>query len=249
MTREEIYDLLITCLPSQLTAISVRLDLNSAYLPASNEAIAVRAEAILKLAEQKFGSLEILEEVLNRVFGRPVIKRSIPASLPVTEKRFLPATENQIDSSVNVFISYAHSSPDHKQTVYDLIEVLRLKGLNVLADTDVSTPQGPTEGWPKWMKSQLEKANWVLLYFDDVYRRRFDGVEKPGIGRGASWETTIIAHELYSAQAKNTRFIPLLPDGADDKLIPLELSGATFYRIPSQAKELAALLAQGGKPV
>ena len=80
MTREEIYDLLITCLPSQLTAISVRLNLNSAYLPASNEAIAVRAEAILKLAEQKFGSLEILEEVLNRVFGRPVIKRPVPAS-------------------------------------------------------------------------------------------------------------------------------------------------------------------------
>lgn len=248
MTKEELYDLLIACLPAQLTAITVRLNLNAAYLLPPNVALAERAEAILRLAEQKFGSLAILEEVTNRVMGRTVDKPSPPISPPVVEKQPLPTTENHPASLVKVFISYAHSSPEHKRTVYNLVDVLRSSGLTILMDTDVRTPQGPTEGWPKWMKSQLQQANWVLLFFDNVYRRRFDGKEEPDIGLGASWETSIIANELYLAQTKNTRFVPLLPDDGDVKLIPLELSGANYYRIPKQSDELAKLLVKSGNP-
>ena len=179
MTKEALYDLLISCLPAQLTAITVRLNLNAAYLPPPNVASAERAEAILRLAEQKFGSLAILEEATNRVMGRSVDQLSSP---PVVEKQPLPTTENHSAALVKVFISYAHSSPEHKQIVYNLVDVLRSSGLlNVSIDTDVTTPQGPPEGWPKWIKSQLEQANWVLLFFDDIYRRRFDGKEKPDL--------------------------------------------------------------------
>ena len=45
-----------------------------------------------------------------------------------------------------VFISYAHSSPEHKQTVSSLVETLRRSGLIVMVDTDVKTPQGPEGG-------------------------------------------------------------------------------------------------------
>ena len=57
-----------------------------------------------------------------------------------------------------IFVSYAHSSPAHKQIVYDLVEVLRQKHLAVTVDTNVTTPQGPEEGWPKWMKRQIKGA-------------------------------------------------------------------------------------------
>ncbi len=74
-----------------------------------------------------------------------------------------------------VFISYAHSSPEHIQTVSRLVETLRANGLIVTVDTDVKTPQGPEEGWPRWMKQQIKEEDWVLMFFDELYRRRFDG--------------------------------------------------------------------------
>jgi|GEM_PF-6351229 len=42
-----------------------------------------------------------------------------------------------------VFISYAHSTAEHKHRIADLVGTLRAKGLTVLVDTDVKTPQGP----------------------------------------------------------------------------------------------------------
>jgi hypothetical protein len=245
MSKEELYDLLISCLPAQLTAITVKLNLNAAYLPPANVSTAERAEAILRLAGQKFGSLELLAELINQIMGRTANRPSGPS---VVEKPLLPTTENHPNAVVKVFISYAHTSPEHKQTVYTLANNLRSSGLAVLIDTDVRAPQGPVEGWPKWMKSQLQQADWVLLFFDPIYRRRFDGMEEADVGLGATWETSIIANELYLAQTQNTRFIPLLPDDGDTKLIPLELSGATYYRIPKQSDGLARLLVQSSHP-
>ena len=142
----------------------------------------------------------------------------------------------------NVFISYAHSSPEHKQTVSRLVEILRKKGLAVSVDTDVRTPQGPEEGWPKWMKRQIREANWVLMFFDKLYRRRFDGEEEPDTGLGATWEGAIITHHFYRDSTRNKKFIPLLADGASTDLIPDELVGYTRYFIPNQGLELAAAL-------
>lgn len=151
--------------------------------------------------------------------------------------------------SPKVFISYAHSTAAHRARVADLAATLRAHGLTVLIDTDVRTPQGPPEGWPKWMKYQIKAADWVLMFFDDVYRRRFDGEEAPDTGLGATWEGAILTHQLYRQSAKNTRFIPLLADDARTQLIPDELAGATYYRIPKQSDQLATALAQtvGGK--
>src|SRR3990172_2500203 len=143
-----------------------------------------------------------------------------------------------------VFISYAHSTPEHKQCITDLVRTLRAKGLTVIVDADVKTPQGPEEGWPKWMKRQIKDVDWVLIFFDEVYRRRFDGEEEPDKGLGATWEGAIITHQLYRESVKNTRFIPLIADGASTRLIPDELFGATYYRIPKQSSELATALAQ-----
>ena len=143
------------------------------------------------------------------------------------------------EQMTKVFISYAHSSPQHKQTVSNLVGTLRENGLAVMVDTDVTTPQGPEEGWPKWMKREIIEADWVLVFFDELYRRRFDGEEEPDTGLGATWEGAIITHHFYRNSTKNKKFIPLLTDGASTAFIPDELFGYTRYFIPNQAVELA----------
>jgi len=151
-------------------------------------------------------------------------------------------TSGTADQAIKVFISYAHSSQEHKQTVSSLVETLRENGLTVTVDTDVKTPQGPEEGWPKWMKRQIKEARWVLMFFDKLYRRRFDGEDDPDMGLGATWEGAIITHHLYRGSGKNTKFIALLADGATTDLIPDELVAYTRYFIPKQAIEVAAAL-------
>jgi len=49
MPEKNPYDLLVQCLPSQLDAVTARLQLDDAFLPGSNESTATRANAILKL--------------------------------------------------------------------------------------------------------------------------------------------------------------------------------------------------------
>lgn len=156
----------------------------------------------------------------------------------------MPGTNSLVSHPPKVFISYAHSTPEHNKRITDLVGTLRAKGLIVAVDTDVKTPQGPEEGWPKWMKRQIKDADWVLIFFDEVYRRRFDGEEELDRGLGATWEGAIITHQLYRESVRNTRFIPLLADRASTQLIPDELFGATFYRIPEQSGDLATALAQ-----
>ena len=80
------------------------------------------------------------------------------------------------------------------------------------------------------------------MFFDELYRRRFDGEEEPDRGLGATWEGAIITHHFYRDSTRNEKFIPLLADGASTDLIPDEFFGYTRYSIPSQTIELAAKL-------
>lgn len=138
-----------------------------------------------------------------------------------------------------VFISYAHSSLSHRDRVRSFAEYLREQKLDVVIDTDVKGPAGPPEQWPRWMKNQVEVADWVVLFIDETYRRRFDGHEVPDKGYGVTWEGCIITHELYRSKTMNHKFIPVLADGESWDLVPTEIAGATIHRIPSGQQELA----------
>lgn len=71
MTETELYELLARCLRPQLDAITVKLDLNDAFLPGPGEAPATRASAILKLVKPRGAKgLADLEKALNEVLGR-----------------------------------------------------------------------------------------------------------------------------------------------------------------------------------
>jgi len=70
MPEKNPYDLLVQCLPSQLDAVTARLQLDDAFLPGSNESTATRANAILKLVKQRgTKGLADLEKALNEVLG------------------------------------------------------------------------------------------------------------------------------------------------------------------------------------
>jgi hypothetical protein len=80
------------------------------------------------------------------------------------------------------------------------------------------------------------------MFFDNLYRRRFDGEEEPDMGLGATWEGAIITHHFYRDSTKNRKFIPLLADGASTDLIPDELFAYTHYFIPKHTVELSIAL-------
>jgi len=69
MDEIALYDLLMKCLPSQLDAVTVKLQLKEAFLPGAGEPVATRSQAILKLVKQSKG-LAALEKALNEVLGR-----------------------------------------------------------------------------------------------------------------------------------------------------------------------------------
>ena len=86
---------------------------------------------------------------------------------------------------IRVFITYSHDSDEHAQRVLDLAQRLRADGID--ANIDQFLLGGPKEGWPRWMQHQVEEADFVLVVCTDTYKRRFEGKEQPGVGKGADW--------------------------------------------------------------
>jgi hypothetical protein len=144
-----------------------------------------------------------------------------------------------------VFVSYAQAPEAHRLRVAELAASLRAAGLTVLFDQDVTSPQGPPEGWPQWMLDRLEQADWVLVVCNETYYRRFRGREEPGRGLGARWEGTIIGQALYTDGMLNRKFIPVLLDDEDTTAhIPEPLRGATYYRLPAELSKLTRAMSR-----
>lgn len=131
-----------------------------------------------------------------------------------------------------VFISYTHDSLPHKTRVLELSERLRADGVDCNIDQyEVSPP----EGWPTWMRRQIKQSDFVLIICTEAYLNRYDKVADSGIGAGAKWEGAIITQELYEAEGRNTKFIPVVFARDDLKYIPVEMRGNTHYVLDSDA--------------
>ena len=127
-----------------------------------------------------------------------------------------------------VFIGYSHDSPEHKQRIHALAEQLRADGIDAWIDQYTPDPQ---EGWHKWMKTQLQQADRVLLVFTETYQRRFEGNEQGGTGLGATFEGTIVTQSLYDSGGRNAKFRAVLVKVDDACFIPMELRRCTCYRV------------------
>ena len=128
-----------------------------------------------------------------------------------------------------VFISYSQDSPEHAQRVLDLADALRHGGLEVILDQYVHP--APDEGWPLWMETRLDEANFVLMVCTETYRRRVMGQEQPGKGLGVRWEGSLIYNRIYNDKPSGSRFIPVLFEGGEPAQIPNPVQGHTYYRI------------------
>ena len=128
-----------------------------------------------------------------------------------------------------VFISYSHDSPEHAQRVLDLADALRHGGLEVILDQYVHP--APDEGWPLWMETRLDEANFVLMVCTEIYRRRVMRQEQAGTGLGVRWEGSLIYNRIYNDKSSGSRFIPVLFEGGEPAHIPNPVQGHTYYRI------------------
>lgn len=135
-------------------------------------------------------------------------------------------------TSAITFISYSHDSPEHVEHVVQLATRLRNDGVEVELDQWV---EAPPEGWPQWMDRQIRKAQFVLVICTEIYNRRAQGEERPGVGRGIRWESLLTYQHIYDANSENTRFIPVLCRAEDAQQIPTPLRGTTHYDISSDA--------------
>jgi hypothetical protein len=127
-----------------------------------------------------------------------------------------------------VFISYSHDSPEHQQRVLALANQLRKDGVEAWLDQYV---QDPKEGWIRWMRSQVQQANRVLLVFSEAYQRRFQGNEEEVRGLGATFEGIIVTQALYESAGHNEKFRPVVFREGDERFIPAELRCFNCYRV------------------
>jgi hypothetical protein len=134
-----------------------------------------------------------------------------------------------------VFISYSQDSDEHKQRVLVLTEALRSDGVDAIVDQYVTAP---SQGWARWMSDEIAAAQFVLVVASEAYRKKAEGEAPTGAGRGVKWESHLTVQEIYDADARNEKFIPILLDGIGDDAIPQVLRAWTYYRWPADSKEL-----------
>ena len=127
-----------------------------------------------------------------------------------------------------VFISYTHDTQEHMDRVWAMSEKLRNDGVDCRIDQH---EESPAEGWPRWCRNPVQESQFVLIGCTETYHRRYEGKEKTGKGLGGQWEGFVITQELYEAEGKSTKFIPVVFSSVDSQYIPVELRGATHYNL------------------
>lgn len=134
-----------------------------------------------------------------------------------------------------VFISYSQDSAEHGERVLALTQLLRADGVDAISDHFVTAPE---QGWARWMVDELAAADFVLLVVSEGYRKKAEDQVPRGVGRGVKWESHLSLQEIYEADARNTKFIPILLEGVTDVQIPAVLRAWTYYRVPDGYESL-----------
>ena len=139
-----------------------------------------------------------------------------------------------------VFISYSHDSDEHRDFVRGLADRLRAEGVESWIDQYV--PGFPAQGWQRWMESEIEQADFVLLVCTPLYHQRFKGEDREG-GRGVNFEGVVISQLLYDNFQQNTKFLPVLPESGHFEDVPVALRGH-FFQLENDYPKLYRVLTQ-----
>ena len=151
--------------------------------------------------------------------------------------------------SPKIFISYSHDSKQHKTFILTLANRLRQDRLDCIIDQYVNG--FPAEGWPRWMETQVEQADFVLVVCTPLYLKRYRGLDEDG-GRGVNFEGVVISQTLYDNYYRNTKFLPVLPDDGNFDNVPLALKGFGEFRAGQDYEKIYRFLtgqAAVSKPV
>lgn len=132
-----------------------------------------------------------------------------------------------------IFISYSHDSEPHKDHVHELAEALREQGAGIVSTDHPFLTQPPPEGWPRWMESEIRKADIVLIVCTEKYYYRMQGTEKPGLGKGAKFEGALITQHIFDSDSKNTKFFPVLFSYKDVQALLYDESENLIKYIPN----------------
>ncbi|ENV28002.1 toll/interleukin-1 receptor domain-containing protein [Acinetobacter baumannii] len=128
-----------------------------------------------------------------------------------------------------VFISYAHADKKLADDVLEFSNYLRLKGIDAEID---QYEEAPPQGWPLWMASQIEQADFVLILATQTYYERSkDFVPNPKSGLGSKWETLHILQKVYENAFNNTKYIPIYFGKENSEYILDSLKPYTHYDI------------------
>ncbi|MFH0783736.1 MAG: methyltransferase domain-containing protein [Pseudomonadota bacterium] len=136
--------------------------------------------------------------------------------------------------SIRVFISYSHDSETHKQMVLEFVNRLRNDGIDAIIDRYINAP---LLGWPRWMTTQIEDADYIVCICTPHWTSRFEGKEQADHGKGATWEGMLATQILYEGGTLNRKLIPVVPDEYAEA-IPLALRPFTHYRLPTDYDRL-----------
>jgi len=139
----------------------------------------------------------------------------------------------------SIFISYSHDSDAHREFVRGIADRLRADGLNCQIDQYING--FPPEGWLRWMETQVEQADFVLLVCTETYLKRYRGQDSDG-GRGVNFEGVVISQTLYDHYYRNTKFIPVIPEMGSLDHVPLPLKGFSTYVLPRDYTPLYRVL-------
>lgn len=132
-------------------------------------------------------------------------------------------------SEARVLISYSHDSEQHKKAVLELTNRLRKAG--VKAWLDQFEEHEPPESWPRWMRRNVDEAEFVVVVVTANYRERFDGESREWVGSGVRWEGILITADLYHGRRDKAKFLPVVLRQEDLPLIPAPLGGTNQYVI------------------
>ena len=202
-----------------------------------------RVQGYISQLSEEIGHITLIN-ASRQYLDEGIQKDNIPNWNHIVEVVPMTGTTDKVESiePPRVFISYSHDKeiwkalgldPEtQRKRVFDLAKQLRNEGVDCIIDQHIVNPP---EGWPRWMMNNIESADFVIVIATEAYNRRFRGQEEPSKGYGAQWEGAVITQELYNANGKNEKFIPIIFDHVDAGHIPLPLQGATHYNLSDPA--------------
>lgn len=132
-----------------------------------------------------------------------------------------------------VLISYSHDSEEHRSAIRNFADRLRRNGVD--AWIDQYDEHDPPESWPDWMRSEIERADSVIVVVTVGYVERFRRETGPGIGSGVRWEGALITADLYHSRRERAKFIPVVLRNEDAPLIPPPLNLTSWFTIGEAA--------------